>query len=208
MNKILLVTIAILMLAMVGIVGIVGCAQESSQQVTVPSPPPPPVQEVQESEPPPESLESLNPPPGIDPITGRPKVTPTPASKPQDQEPQEYGTPPGYASTKTYPYSGEVLPGTEDKVQLFYNVLYGLDEAGKYYVEMKCTNLSNQVIEEVVISVFQEDSSGKILPAGRIGLAESSFKPGDWCPGLGGWISTELTPPVKVVAKITYLKLN
>jgi hypothetical protein len=73
---------------------------------------------------------------------------------------------------------------------------------------MKCTNLSNRTIEEVVISVFQQDSQGKILPAGGIGLAESGFKPGDWCPGLGGWIFPELTPPVKVVAKVTYLKLN
>jgi len=199
MKKILAVAAVILLMVIVGTV----CYKAGGEkQIVYPSQ----VSLPQNGTPNPETtntLENLSAPPGIDPISGRPKIIPTITSEPQGQEPTEYGTPPRAETPKNYPCRGKVPPGVESKVQLFYNVLYNLDESGKYYVEMKCVNSSGQTIEEVVISLFQKDGR-QTVSADGIGL--KGFQPGDWCPGLGGWISTELKPPVTVFAEVTYVK--
>jgi hypothetical protein len=148
-------------------VGIVGCSQESSQQVTVPSPPPPPKQEVQKPETPPTSLESLNPPPGMDPITGKPKVTSNP-QEPKPQEPSaEYGTRPAEADFETwkakdYPYLATLPSGAEGKIQVAYNYLVERPLGSRYIVNIKITNLSNRPLQSFYYNEFLKDGEGNI----------------------------------------------
>jgi len=138
---------------------------------------------------------------------------------PSAVEPTEYGIPPNESTPpetrvpEDYPYTGELLPGLEGKVQLAYN--YVVDFSGNVSnvsVKMKFTNFSKATVEYVRIEYFMEDIDGKILNFG--GTVGVNIKPEEsWYSETPGNIEinydvVKLTPPVDILLKISYLKFE